>query len=249
MKGAAAVPNEAMVVQSVTARSLRGRAGQDGDRSGPPGDPWAGEGALAWASGGTRVPPRLRQDRKDLGCHLRPPKRPDLRRTAGARRRPGSDPRSRPPLAVGLEPPGVGLRPRDRSRPAAGAVDGLARGAAPGGSQGGDRAGAAQTGVRAISDDRPVRPRTGHHGHDAGGDGPRRRDGALRGGRPGSRRRILGTPSDHTCAYMVAIGYPAGRPLTPIATPDRRPSTRSSTAVDGEPPTGRRRPVTAGPAR
>ena len=36
-------------------------------------------------------------------------------------------------------------------------------------------------------------------------------------------RRILGTPSDHTCAYMVAIGYPAGRPLTPIATPDRRP--------------------------
>jgi nitroreductase len=36
-------------------------------------------------------------------------------------------------------------------------------------------------------------------------------------------RRILGTPADRTCAYMLAIGYPADRPLTPIAHPDRRP--------------------------
>jgi nitroreductase len=36
-------------------------------------------------------------------------------------------------------------------------------------------------------------------------------------------RRILGTPSDHTCAYMLALGYPADRPLRPIARPDRRP--------------------------
>jgi nitroreductase len=36
-------------------------------------------------------------------------------------------------------------------------------------------------------------------------------------------RRILGIPADHTCAYMVALGYPADRPLRPILRPDRRP--------------------------
>jgi nitroreductase len=36
-------------------------------------------------------------------------------------------------------------------------------------------------------------------------------------------RRILGTPDDHTCAYMIALGYPADRPLKPIVKPDRRP--------------------------
>jgi nitroreductase len=36
-------------------------------------------------------------------------------------------------------------------------------------------------------------------------------------------RRILGTPDDHTCAYMIAFGYPADRPLTPLAKPNRRP--------------------------
>ena len=36
-------------------------------------------------------------------------------------------------------------------------------------------------------------------------------------------RRILGVPQGHYCAYMVALGYPADRPLTPIERPDRRP--------------------------
>jgi len=36
-------------------------------------------------------------------------------------------------------------------------------------------------------------------------------------------RRILGTPRDHICAYMVAFGYPADRALKPIAKPNRRP--------------------------
>ena len=36
-------------------------------------------------------------------------------------------------------------------------------------------------------------------------------------------RRILGTPADHLCAYMIALGYPADRPLRPITKPDRRP--------------------------
>jgi nitroreductase len=36
-------------------------------------------------------------------------------------------------------------------------------------------------------------------------------------------RGILGTPTDHTCAYMIALGYPADRPLKPIVKPDRRP--------------------------
>jgi nitroreductase len=36
-------------------------------------------------------------------------------------------------------------------------------------------------------------------------------------------RRILGVPPDRHCAYMLALGYPADRPLVPIARPDRRP--------------------------
>ncbi len=35
-------------------------------------------------------------------------------------------------------------------------------------------------------------------------------------------RRILGVPADRNCAYMLALGYPAGRPLTPVSRPDRR---------------------------
>ena len=36
-------------------------------------------------------------------------------------------------------------------------------------------------------------------------------------------RRILGIPEDRICAYMLALGYPADRPLKPIGHPDRRP--------------------------
>jgi nitroreductase len=35
-------------------------------------------------------------------------------------------------------------------------------------------------------------------------------------------RLILGIPADRICAYMLALGYPADRPLKPIAHPDRR---------------------------
>jgi nitroreductase len=35
-------------------------------------------------------------------------------------------------------------------------------------------------------------------------------------------RRILGVPADRQCAYMLALGYPADRPLRPIEHPDRR---------------------------
>ena len=36
-------------------------------------------------------------------------------------------------------------------------------------------------------------------------------------------RRILGVPADHTCEYLLALGYPADRPLQPIVRPARRP--------------------------
>jgi nitroreductase len=36
-------------------------------------------------------------------------------------------------------------------------------------------------------------------------------------------RRIIGVPEGHFCAYMVALGYPADRPLAPIVRPERRP--------------------------
>lgn len=36
-------------------------------------------------------------------------------------------------------------------------------------------------------------------------------------------REVLGIPEDRVCAYLVALGHPAGRPLAPIHDPDRRP--------------------------
>ncbi len=36
-------------------------------------------------------------------------------------------------------------------------------------------------------------------------------------------RRVLGFPEDHFCAYLIALGYPADRPLRPIRHPNRRP--------------------------
>jgi nitroreductase len=36
-------------------------------------------------------------------------------------------------------------------------------------------------------------------------------------------RQILGIPDDHEAAYLIALGYPADRPIRPILTPNRRP--------------------------
>jgi nitroreductase len=36
-------------------------------------------------------------------------------------------------------------------------------------------------------------------------------------------RAILGVPDTHQVAYLLGVGYPADRPLRPIAKPDRRP--------------------------
>ena len=36
-------------------------------------------------------------------------------------------------------------------------------------------------------------------------------------------RRVLGHPADRRCAFLIAFGYPADRPLAPIDRPDRRP--------------------------
>jgi nitroreductase len=36
-------------------------------------------------------------------------------------------------------------------------------------------------------------------------------------------RQLLGLPADHTCAYLISLGYPADRPLAPISKPNRRP--------------------------
>jgi nitroreductase len=35
---------------------------------------------------------------------------------------------------------------------------------------------------------------------------------------------ILGVPADQYVAYLLGVGYPADRPLRPIAKPDRRPA-------------------------
>ena len=36
-------------------------------------------------------------------------------------------------------------------------------------------------------------------------------------------QRVLGFPDGHSCVYLMALGYPADRPLRPIQRPDRRP--------------------------
>ena len=36
-------------------------------------------------------------------------------------------------------------------------------------------------------------------------------------------RKLLGFPEDRFCAYLIALGYPADRPLAPIVRPDRHP--------------------------
>lgn len=36
-------------------------------------------------------------------------------------------------------------------------------------------------------------------------------------------RAILGVPADHYCAYFLALGYPADRPLAPVRHLNRRP--------------------------
>jgi nitroreductase len=36
-------------------------------------------------------------------------------------------------------------------------------------------------------------------------------------------RQVLGFPAGYFCVYLVALGYPADRPLRPLVRPDRRP--------------------------
>jgi nitroreductase len=36
-------------------------------------------------------------------------------------------------------------------------------------------------------------------------------------------RAILGLPQQKVCAFLISLGYPAGRLLAPIGVPDRRP--------------------------
>jgi nitroreductase len=36
-------------------------------------------------------------------------------------------------------------------------------------------------------------------------------------------RRLLGFPDDRFCAYLIALGVPADRPLRPVQRPNRRP--------------------------
>ena len=36
-------------------------------------------------------------------------------------------------------------------------------------------------------------------------------------------RALLGFPEDRECIWLITFGYPAGRPLQPVANPDRRP--------------------------
>ena len=35
--------------------------------------------------------------------------------------------------------------------------------------------------------------------------------------------QLLGLPDGKSCAFLIALGYPADRPLAPIRRPDRRP--------------------------
>jgi nitroreductase len=39
----------------------------------------------------------------------------------------------------------------------------------------------------------------------------------------GQAQRVLGFPDGYLAVYLIGLGYPADRPLLPIARPDRRP--------------------------
>jgi nitroreductase len=39
----------------------------------------------------------------------------------------------------------------------------------------------------------------------------------------GQAQRVLGLSDDYLAVYLIGLGYPADRPLRPIARPDRRP--------------------------
>ncbi len=56
-------------------------------------------------------------------------------------------------------------------------------------------------------------------------DAPPGPPGSLgrRDARPAAAGRLLGFPEDKTCAFLITLGYPAGRPLAPVSLPDRRP--------------------------
>jgi nitroreductase len=36
-------------------------------------------------------------------------------------------------------------------------------------------------------------------------------------------RQVLGLSGDKKCAHLIPLGYPSGRPLAPVRSPDRRP--------------------------
>jgi nitroreductase len=42
-------------------------------------------------------------------------------------------------------------------------------------------------------------------------------------GDQGQAQRVLGFPDGYLAVYLIGLGYPADRPLRPIARPDRRP--------------------------
>ena len=42
-------------------------------------------------------------------------------------------------------------------------------------------------------------------------------------GDQGKARAVLGVPDDHLVAFLLGVGYPADRPLSPIRKPNRRP--------------------------
>jgi nitroreductase len=46
---------------------------------------------------------------------------------------------------------------------------------------------------------------------------------ARRNVRQYTDQRVLGFPDGYLAVYLIGLGYPAGRPLRPIARPDRRP--------------------------
>jgi nitroreductase len=42
-------------------------------------------------------------------------------------------------------------------------------------------------------------------------------------GDPGLAAELLRLPAGKACAFLISLGYPAGRPLIPVKNPDRRP--------------------------
>jgi hypothetical protein len=80
----------------------------------------------------------------------------------------------------------------------------------------------------------PVRPGPGDHGHTHRCDRPRHRRRPRGARRPGPCPATARPAADRFCAWLIALGYPVDRPLSPVRHPNGGHSNRWFAAIGGD---------------